>query len=104
MSEVLVVQGRRLQPADIVWIRELIAGNPCWSRRRLSEALCAEWNWRNGSGRLKDMATRSLLVKLEARGLIELPARRQVASNRMRSQQIRPCAWDRAPLTRALPE
>ena len=101
MSEVLVVQGRRLQPADIVWIRELIAGNPCWSRRRLSEALCAEWNWRNGSGRLKDMAARSLLVKLEARRLIELPQRRQTASNRMAGRRISRRNWDWAPVAGA---
>ncbi len=101
MSEVLVVQGRRLQPADIVWIRELIAGNPCWSRRRLSEALCAEWNWRNGSGRLKDMAARSLLVKLEARRLIELPQRRQTASNRMAGRRISRQNWDWAPVAGA---
>ena len=35
-------------------------------------------------GQLKDMAARTLLVKLEQRGLIELPARRQVPTNRMR--------------------
>ena len=63
----------------ILQIRQLIADNPDWSRRRLSEVLCAEWDWRNGSGRLKDMATRTLLVKLDARGLITLPARRRTA-------------------------
>ena len=104
MSGVVLVQGRQLGPEDVGRIRELIAAHPRWSRRRVSEELCAEWNWRNGAGRLKDMATRSLLVKLKARGLIELPARRQVASNRMRTQQIRPCAWDTTQLRVALPE
>jgi hypothetical protein len=33
---------------------------------------------------LKDMAARTLLVKLGQRGLLELPARRQVPTNRMR--------------------
>jgi hypothetical protein len=33
---------------------------------------------------LKDMAARTLLVKLEQRGLIELPTRRQAPTNRMR--------------------
>jgi hypothetical protein len=104
MDTMVRVQGRQLGLEDIGRIQELIAAHPDWSRRRVSEELCAEWNWRNGAGRLKDMATRSLLVKLDARGLIELPARRQVASNRMRSQRIRPCAWDTTPLTRTLPE
>ena len=83
MDEPVVVQGRRLEPADIDRIRELIAGNPDWSRRQLSQALSTEWDWRNAGGRLKDMAARTLLVKLQARGWIELPARRRIPPNRM---------------------
>jgi hypothetical protein len=46
--------------------------------------LATRWDWRNGAGVLKDMAARTLLVKLAQRGLIGLPARRQVPTNRMR--------------------
>jgi hypothetical protein len=46
--------------------------------------LATHWDWRNGAGVLKDMAARTLLVKLAQRGLIGLPARRQVPTNRMR--------------------
>ena len=46
--------------------------NPHWSRWRLSRELATRWEWRNGAGQLKDMAARTLLVKLEQRGLIEL--------------------------------
>jgi len=102
MSEALVVQGRRLEPVDIVRIRELIAGNPNWSRRRLSEALCAEWGWRNGSGLMKDMAARSLLVKLHTRGLVELPPRRQTPSNRMACRKVIRQNWDSTPVTGTL--
>ena len=97
-SETLVVQGRQLGSADIVRIRELIADNPNWSRRRLSKELCDEWGWRNGNGQMKDMAARSLLLKLHARALIELPVRRQVASNRMLSRKIPPQCWDTTPV------
>ena len=83
MVDGCMVQGRWLGIEDIAQIQRLIADNPSWSRRRLSEVLCAEWNWRNGGGLLKDMATRSLLVKLDARGLIQLPERRRTPSNRM---------------------
>ena len=104
MNDAFLVQGRRLEPAHILRIRELIAGNPGWSRRRLSEALCAEWDWRNAAGRPKDMAARSLLGKLQARGLIELPPRRQRPSNRMLSRKI-PCRhWDLNPLVGTLRE
>jgi hypothetical protein len=50
----------------------------------LSEHLAQVWGWRSTSGQIKDMAARTLLLKLEARGLIVLPARRQVSTNRMR--------------------
>ena len=55
------------------WLRALIAQHPDWHRTALSRHLCELWNWRNGAGRLKDMAARTLLLKLHARGLIELP-------------------------------
>jgi uncharacterized protein DUF4338 len=104
MNEVLMVQGRCVEPADIVRIRGLIADNPAWSRRRLSEALSAEWNWRNGSGQLKDMAARSLLLKLEQRGLVQLPARRQMPSNRMAGRRIVDRDWNLASVTGTLRE
>ncbi|MBI2320376.1 MAG: DUF4338 domain-containing protein [Betaproteobacteria bacterium] len=104
MSDTLVVQGRQLEPAHIVRIRELIAGNPGWSRRRLSEALCAEWDWRNAAGRAKDMAARSLLGKLQARGLIELPPPRQRASNRMLCRKLPAQYWDLRPVVGSLRE
>jgi len=102
MSAGLLVQGRQLTEEDILRIRRLIAKNPTWSRRRISEVLCAEWDWRNGSGRLKDMATRTLLVKLDARGLITLPARRRMPSNRMAARQAPRQMWDSTPVTGTL--
>lgn len=99
MSGSLVVQGRTLESQDIARIRALIAENPQWSRRRLSEALCREWDWRNGSGRLKDIAARTLLVKLQALSLIELPARRQTPVNRMALRQAQPRFWDKTPVS-----
>lgn len=102
MSEALVVQGRPITPQDLDRIRALVSTNPTWSRRRLSEVLCAEWNWRNGTGRLKDMATRALLVKLDAQGLVTLPVRRRAASNRMAVRPVRTRPWDLTPLTGSL--
>ena len=94
----LVLQGRTLTPKDRATIEELIATHPGWSRRRLSRQLCVQWNWRNAAGQIKDMAARSLLVKLQERGLIGLPERRQVPSNRMRSQRLEARDWDQAPI------
>jgi len=102
MNEPLVLQGRQVTLADIARIRELVTCNPNWSRRRLSQALCAEWDWRNASGRPKDMAARSLLVKLHARGLIELPPRRQMPSNRMTCRRLAQQNWDTTPVSGTL--
>ena len=70
------IQGRDLRPADLAWLREWIGAHPTWSRKRLAKELCVQWDWRDGAGRLKDFAARSLLLKLESRGLVKLPALR----------------------------
>ena len=86
MSETLTIQGRPLSPQGLEELRQWVGDNPRWSRWRLSRELATRWDWRNAAGQLKDMAARTLLVKLEQRGLIELPARRQVPTNRMRCE------------------
>ena len=93
----LILQGRPLGPAELGLIRQLLVDHPDWSRRRLSQALCEAWNWRNATGQLKDMASRALLVKLQQRGQIELPARRQSPVNRMRATGPVACPWDTSP-------
>ena len=102
--ESAVVQGRMVTGADREQIRQFIRAHPEWSRRRLSEVLAAEWNWRNAAGRLKDMAARSLLVKLDQRGWIQLPPRRWAATNRMRARVIARRRWDTTPLQVRLAE
>lgn len=71
--EPIRLQGRTLTGDDLTELRALRAQHPDWHRTALSRHLCQLWNWRNGLGRLKDMAARTLLLKLEARGLIDLP-------------------------------
>jgi hypothetical protein len=103
MIEALMVQGRKIEAADIERIRQLLADNQTWSRRRLSQVLAAEWDWRNGGGQLKDMAARSLLVKLHERGYIQLPPRRQTPTNRMmRPALMAARLWDTTPVTGTL--
>lgn len=84
MSQTLTIQGRSLSPQTLAELRQWVGEHPHWSRWRLSRELAARWDWRNGAGQLKDMAARTLLVKLQQRGWIELPARRRVPTNRMR--------------------
>lgn len=60
-------------------VKELIANNPSWSRRRLSMELCRLWNWYTPVGQMKDMACRDLLLKLEQKGQVVLPRRKSDA-------------------------
>ncbi len=82
--EPIRIQGRTLTGDDLRELRALIAQHPDWHRTALSVHLCQLWNWRNAVGQIKDMAARTLLLKLANRGLIDLPPPRR--------RTRRPCA------------
>lgn len=71
--EMIRLQGRLLSEDNLKTVRALLAEQPPCHRTALSKRLCELWNWRNDAGCLKDMAARTLLLKLQARGLITLP-------------------------------
>jgi len=100
----MVMQGRQITPESLELIRGLLISNPNWNRTRLSRELCARWNWRNALGRPKDMAARTLLLKLERAGHIRLPARRVPPPNERRNRGVLPVAPPRAPIRGALRE
>jgi hypothetical protein len=93
-----VIQGRTVRPEDVVLIGDWLQAHPNSNRTRLSRELCLAWNWRNGTGRLKDMAARSLLLKLEARGHIQLPPRRTASVNGLRNREPAPIGHDQSPM------
>lgn len=86
MQEKTIIQGRTVAPEDIEQVLELIAKYPTWSQYKLSVEICRLWNWRNDKGRIKDIACRSLLRKMESKGFIRLPARRRKPVSRMKDQ------------------
>ena len=88
MTEASIIQGRPIGATELDQVRDLLTSHPDWSRWRLSRELAALWNWRNGAGLLKDMAARTLLLKLEQRGWLELPPRRTTSPNRMRQKRL----------------
>ena len=88
MNETFRLQGRNIGPVELGQVREMIAGHAEWTRFRISRELALLWKWRSASGQLKDMAARSLLLKLDERGFIGLPARRRASPNRMRHKQV----------------
>jgi hypothetical protein len=75
-KNLVVVQGRRLQAQDVEQVRQLIADHPEWSRQRISQELCVQWDWRNRAGQWKDMAAP--------------PRRRQTPSHRMQTATVEP--------------
>ena len=92
MTVKLRYRGREVTDGDITFIAELIAKNPCASRRALSKMLCEAWDWRQANGELRDMVCRSLMLQLHRAGLIELPPVRQTPLNnvvlRRRPQRV----------------
>jgi hypothetical protein len=93
-----IIQGRDVTPNDIQLIRQLIEENPGWNRTELSRKLCMIWNWRASSGQCKDMACRSLFLKLEKLGYITLPQRINHANNSLRNRSIPHVPHQKAPI------
>ena len=104
MAGVMVIQGRELRAEDVGLIRGLLAEHGDWGRTRLSEELCRRWDWRNAQGRIKDMAARTLLLKLERSGHIQLPPRQRPSSNGFRNRRVPLEAHTTEPIRRALHE
>lgn len=69
----LILRGRRFTLAEVESIRAIIASGRCRTRTALSRDICTLLNWYQPNGRLKDMACRDALLRLDRAGLIQLP-------------------------------
>jgi len=98
MTEDFVLQGRHLRASDVEWIRTLIATHSHWHRTQLSREICRCWEWKDEVGRSKDMACRTMLLKLERRGLLQLPPRRGPSVNHRRGRSFEPVLHDTHPI------
>jgi hypothetical protein len=76
-DDVIHAQGRVLTFAEFLAVQKLIDEHPDWSRNRIGAELCQDWDWRTWNGQLKTFAARSLLVTLEQRYELRLPALRE---------------------------
>lgn len=88
MNGSIVIQWRQIGQTEIDLIRGLLSAHSDWNRTRLSRELCHRWEWRNAAGQPKDMACRTLLLKLERAGHIRLPARQSPSPNGKRHQSV----------------
>lgn len=86
METILIHRGRPITKGDIHFIRNLVETNPDDHRTALSRKICQAWNWAQPNGHPKDMICRGLLLRLEAEGYLQLPARRN---------DLRTCYWHR---------
>ena len=68
------VQGRQVTPAELRELQQRIEMHPEWSRHGVAKDLCARWQWQTPLGRWKTFAARSLLLTLEAKHGLRLPA------------------------------
>ena len=81
---------RSVSMQDIATIRKIIESHPDKSRRFISQEVCRTWNWRQTNGVLMDMVCRSLLLHLESKGYIALPAGNAFHPTRLQSSEKSP--------------
>jgi hypothetical protein len=77
-----ILQGRPFGPEELAQVQALLGQHGGWSRYRLSRELARLWGWRTPQGQLKDMAARTLLLKMQEQGWIELPPPRRKSPTR----------------------
>lgn len=96
-------RGRAITPAEVAFIREVVARAPGASRRRLSQLLCTAWGWVQPNGAPRDMVARGLMLALARAGHLALPpVRRRPPNPLARRARPRPVALDRTPLHTSL--
>jgi hypothetical protein len=71
-SVLLRYRNREVTTADLEFLRRQ-CGAPWVRRVDLSRAICEAWEWRQPNGELSVYACSDLLLRLEERGLLELP-------------------------------
>lgn len=100
-----MLQGRPFGPEALAQVQGLLGQQADWSRYRLSRELARRWDWRTPQGQLKDMAARTLLLKLQEQGWIELPPARMKSPTRSgRAPASDGPALDQSPVVCALEE
>lgn len=85
-------------------IRQLIAMNPDKGRSKLSVMLCEIWDWRDSTGRTKDMSCRDLLNALDKAGKIVLPPPKSVGRRPGDSKGVKHLTHDETPIAVKLSE
>ena len=91
-------RSRDLRAQDIDFIQTVIARLYQKGRSEISRAICEAWGWRQPNGKLKECAARDLLLRLEEKGLIELPPRLRPKNNLKRPAYVQIPLFSHTPL------
>jgi hypothetical protein len=75
----MLITGRHFSEDILSRIRHRVQHEPTLTRSALSREVCAWMHWHGHDGTPKEMNCRMALLKLARRGLIELPAAREVS-------------------------
>ena len=103
MGQALTYRGRQITPTDLAFLRALIAAPPRRSRRALSFAVCAAWQWTQPNGTPCDAICRGLLLWLHRAGHLVLPPARWVTDKPWRPRTSAPAVpMDTSPLAAPL--
>ncbi|MGQ9689559.1 MAG: Druantia anti-phage system protein DruA [Desulfobaccales bacterium] len=78
-------RSRSLGPQDIDFIQSTISRFYAKGRSHIARALCEVWGWVQPNGHFKEYAARDLLLRLEEKGLVELPPRLRPKNNLKRN-------------------
>lgn len=73
MSKGYVFRGRKFNEKEIALIKSVAEEHRNESRRKISKMICELINWRQPNGILKDRACRDVLLRMNEKGLIDLP-------------------------------
>ena len=74
----MLVAGRDFSEHILSRIRTRVLDDSTLTRSALSREVCGWMQWQGDDGRPKDVSCRVALLKLSRRGLIELPAAREI--------------------------
>ncbi len=97
-NNTIKIQGLTLKSNDIEMIKSLIKCNPSWHRTKLSKEICELWNWKRADGNPKDMACRTMLLKLERQEYLKLPKLRRKGPQTTGRKPILPIPHSQIPI------
>lgn len=98
------VCGQEFSQEIISKIQQASKVKPGLSRRHLSLQVCDWLKWKSPSGKAKEMACRVALLKLEQRGLVQLPAPHEWKGLKVVKRPVPNNSWEIGPVACSLDE